>query len=500
MASADPKGTTRNALICALWLCGVSISGFTVAAQTQENGSQPMRVESREVVVPVLVLDEKRVKQIQHMDPGKYLIGVTQEDNLLLSDVAVPDLGARDFQVFEDGIAQEIEHVTPQHYNLRSQARWLGMGQGRWVLPDLPLYTPGGIYPWNWVFHLIAYSPPSSTPGSCHQVTVKVDRPNSLVYTRGEYCNDGQPAADPLNGTKLGDQMFADLNSPAKDEISLSIAAFQSFHEKSGVAANIVIGFPANSWRPYNCNKPSKRVVVGVAYRTDGTVVARFSDMFSLSNFNFVGLPLPPLVPSTGCISTEDPYQYEIQLDLPPGEYKVKVIFSDGKRLGRAEIPLTVEMHDGKRLAISDVALARSYREPKAGAEDDPVVDAAAPPRTYISLVSKGFEVTPTANTVFHNGDPFDFYFEIFEPQPEFAAERVEAQLRIVDAGTGQVVKTLQPVDAAPYAKPGDPVIPIGGGIDISGLASGAYRLEVQATDSAGNSTPWRATNFTIER
>jgi len=489
----------RNNVPCVLLLC---VFASAVRTNAQEAVRQPIRVESREVVVPVLVLDGKRVKQVQHMDPGKYVMDVTQEDDRLLSDVAVSDLRANDFRVFEDGKEQQIERVTPEHYDLRSEERWLGLGQGRWVVPDRPLYTPGGIYPWDWSFYVITYSRPSSTLGSCHQVTVRVDRPNSLVYMRGEYCNDRQPAADPLNGTKLGDQMFADLNSPVKDEISLSIAAFQSFHETKGVATNIVIGFPANPWRLYNCNKPSKRMVFGVIYYADGTVAARFSDMTSLSGFDFVGLPLPELIPdpSAPCISEEDPYQYEIQLDLAPGEYKVRVIFSDGKKFGRAEMPVIVEVHDGKQLAISDIALARSYREVKAGSENDPVVDAAAPPRAYVPLVSKGFEITPTANTIFHKDDLFGFYFEVYESEPKSTGRTVEAHLRIVDAGTGQVARILQPVDAAPYMKRGDQVIPIGGGIDISALPKGAYELQVQATDSTGQTTQWRSANFTIEQ
>ena len=42
-------------------------------------------------------------------------------------------------------------------------------------------------------------------------------------------------------------------------------------------------------------------------------------------------------------------------------------------------------------------------------------------------------------------------------------------------------------------------VIPIGIGIDISKLPKGSYRLEIQATDSAGQSTPWKTANFMVE-
>jgi hypothetical protein len=35
--------------------------------------------------------------------------------------------------------------------------------------------------------------------------------------------------------------------------------------------------------------------------------------------------------------------------------------------------------------------------------------------------------------------------------------------------------------------------------MDIRKLPKGSYRLDVQATDSTGKSTPWRTANFTIE-
>ena len=35
--------------------------------------------------------------------------------------------------------------------------------------------------------------------------------------------------------------------------------------------------------------------------------------------------------------------------------------------------------------------------------------------------------------------------------------------------------------------------------IDISKLPKGSYRLDVQANDSTGKTTPWRSVNFTVE-
>jgi hypothetical protein len=42
-------------------------------------------------------------------------------------------------------------------------------------------------------------------------------------------------------------------------------------------------------------------------------------------------------------------------------------------------------------------------------------------------------------------------------------------------------------------------VIPLGINLPVAKLAPGAYRLEVKALDSAGNSSPVRAADFEIE-
>jgi hypothetical protein len=117
-----------------------------------------------------------------------------------------------------------------------------------------------------------------------------------------------------------------------------------------------------------------------------------------------------------------------------------------------------------------------------------------------VPLVSKGWEIIPTADTAFKQAEFLTFYAEVYSPvQAASQVRTVQVHMRIADERTGQVVKELRPLDTAPYSKPGEPVIPVGGGVDISGLASGSYRLGLQATDSLGESTVWRSVAFRIE-
>ena len=117
-----------------------------------------------------------------------------------------------------------------------------------------------------------------------------------------------------------------------------------------------------------------------------------------------------------------------------------------------------------------------------------------------VPAVSKGIEVTPTADTRFKMGEPLYAYFEVYEPlmagQP---TPTVDFHLRVVDAKTAAVKIDVQSLSAESYRNTGSPVIPIGREIKTDKLSSGTYRLEVQATDSSGQSTAWRTANFTVE-
>jgi hypothetical protein len=114
--------------------------------------------------------------------------------------------------------------------------------------------------------------------------------------------------------------------------------------------------------------------------------------------------------------------------------------------------------------------------------------------------VSRETEFKPTGDTRFKKTETLYTYFEVYEPL--LVAEpstTVDFHVRIVDLKTGELRSDSPPVSATPYVKPGSPVIPIGRKTNISNLPRGWYRLDVQATDSAGQTTPWRSVNFTVE-
>jgi hypothetical protein len=139
------------------------------------------------------------------------------------------------------------------------------------------------------------------------------------------------------------------------------------------------------------------------------------------------------------------------------------------------------------------VVLSKRFRDAGAAAQEAAAANLA--PR-YVPLVSKGVQVTPSAETNFKRSEPLIAYFEVYEP---VAAAKLGIHARIVDAQTNQVRGTLKPFDKAGYRSAGSAVVPIAGKFSTGKLNAGAYRLEVQATDAAGRSTAWRTASFTVE-
>ena len=126
--------------------------------------------------------------------------------------------------------------------------------------------------------------------------------------------------------------------------------------------------------------------------------------------------------------------------------------------------------------------------------------DPDQPPDSSTVLISKGIEFTPTADTRFSKDTILYAYFEVNDPRlAGQSGLTIQVDLRILDAKSGRVKVVFQPVDAAPYIKEDSSLIRIGREIPLAGLPSGAYRLEVQATDSAGKSTARRTASFTID-
>jgi hypothetical protein len=462
---------------------------------------EPIRVETDQVLVPTVVFDKKLYEHKQD------LAAQIEKDPHFWDTIAIKDVAASEFRLAEDGHEQSIVSVKLEaptsvmvQDNRGRHVESVGTGGGRWGHPDTPNFSFG--FP----HYLIGYLPPDSPPGSCHRVQVTVARKNLEVFTRSEYCNTKHPATDPLNGTKFGQKLERQFAQSKNGKIELAARAF-AFHGAAGESrAYLELEFdPLPLKHELRGDRLYTTVgLLGKIRSPNGTVLTRFSDFACCDYGNekkSLWKALSDPLPDERDVSLM-PYRYDTRFDLAPGEYVLEVLLSDGENFGHKKIPLHVEDVTASELSISEIAICTRVRKLPVAAPDVQEIQSGR----YIPLVSKGVEFVPApdARVVKHDKAAIQdlyFYFEIFAPRSEGAADPtpLQAHVRIVDPHKGNIVLNLDAIDAAPYAQAGSPFIFMGRGIHLNTLAPGTYEVQVQVTDSSGRSTPWKKAAFTIE-
>jgi hypothetical protein len=464
-----------------------------------------IRVEPDQILVPAVVFDRKIYtladKTEEHHRSLSYLVA---NDSHFRESIAFRNLVAKDFHLYEDGEERPIRGVSVEppalsivRDNLGAHPESIGTGGGRWSYPDQLEKNIGLWLPWPQ--YLIAYVPVASPLGSCHKLQLTVDRPNLVVWAHTEYCNTVHPANDPLNGTEFGKQMEADLASEKQGRINVTLRAVSFARDAATARVYIQLDFPWKSLKHEFKNHTLYANIgtLGMVYNKDGTVAARFSD-FACCDYANDGTSSSSSPPS-GDRSVQHispiPDRYETQIELPSGEYDLRVVLSDGEKFGRQQIPLTVGGFTGKQPAISEISFCRRVRKIATGSSDAPIKSAGY----YTPLTSGDLVLTPATSAAFRKSEPFYGYFEVYEPRlTEQPPATVALHFRIVDVKTNEQIMDFPAVDAAQYIQPNSSVVPIAREFDPGTLSEGSYRLEIQATDAAGKSTFWRTANFTI--
>lgn len=460
-----------------LLLLGTAMLCARTAFARPQNGTPTIRVESGEVMVPVEVSDWRIFGTIQ---------GLT----------------ARDFRLFEDGKEQKIQQVAVERSYNRAFFDNFGVKELEWAwTPGQKWATVGG-EPFafgvhvDYPFYLLSYAPPDSAPGSCHKIKVNVDRIEAAVFARDEYCHVSHSPSDPLAGTRLSEQMeeFDPSNNSGKIPFALQTGVL--YRDPRAARVYIAVEFPPSAIK-FRDSLVGFRYEIGVlqmAYKRDGTLALRSSDIDENS-----GGPLEDTPDIFSASKAFMPNHHEAQMELLPGDYDLRVVLSDGSKFGGAEVPLTVESYDGKTLGMSSMFICKQFHD---HSQTEVSSDPSRPSTLidFVPLVSKGMEFTPTADTTFRKKNLLFVYYEIYEPLlATIPATTVQTRLRIINTKTSQVETDTGWRGTADWMQAGNPVIAVSQEVKLKKLAKGSYRIEVQASDSAGRSTDTRAATFTIE-
>jgi VWFA-related protein len=336
-------------------------------------------------------------------------------------------------------------------------------------------------------YYVLGYTPAETPEGSCHTLRVKVDRGDTVVRSRSGYCN--VKPADMLAGQPAEKALENQANGTQSGTIAASIETPYFYSSPNTARVNVAMDIPANSikFEKVKGKQHATLNVLGIAYKPDNSVAARFSDAVNLDFENKKEVEE----------FTKGLFHYENQFDAASGQYTLKVVFSSGgEAFGKIETPLTIEPYDGKQFVLSSMALSKEVRRV---ADEATGLDAELM-EDHTPLVTRGMEIVPAATYRFKKTDIAAVYAEVYEPLLAGAnPPQVGIELKVVERKTGQQKFDTGLSNAQPFMKTGSPVIPLGLKLPVNTLEPGSYRADLTAVDSAGRSAKARTADFEVE-
>jgi hypothetical protein len=334
-------------------------------------------------------------------------------------------------------------------------------------------------------YYLLGYAPENSPEGSCHTLKVKAVH-GMNVRARSGYCN--VRPTDPLAGNPVEKTLEARAAGTAAGNMGGTIEAPFVYSGASEATVHLAMDVPSSTI-PLNKAKGKYHAdlsVLGIAYRPDGSVAARFSDnvTFDMDKDEWKRF-------------TAEPWHYENQLAIAPGQYRLAVVIAGGEQnFGKYEAPLAIEPYDGKKFAISSLVLSKDLVK---AAGDSSALDVELM-ADRIPLIVKGLEVVPSGSFRFKKDDKMVVFAQLYDP--EMSGENpkpVQFAYRVVEAKTGKLLFATGLRDAAEYEQKGSPVIPVALKVPVDGLTPGTYRIDMQGQQTGGEKSAIRSVEFAVE-
>jgi len=333
-------------------------------------------------------------------------------------------------------------------------------------------------------FYVLSYSPVETPVGSCHTLKVKVSRGGTNVRARSGYCNEKAP--NPLEGKPVEKQLEAHAGGTQDGSIHGALQVPYFYTGPNVARVNLAMEIPSETLQ-FSKDKGKYHAninVIGIAYKPDGSVGARFSDTVNLD-----------LEKDEMKEFAKVPYRYENQFDAAAGNYKLTVVLSaGGDAFGKFESPLQIDAFDGKKLTLSGLVLSNSLLP--VGQISTGLDSALLEDRT--PLLVKGMQVVPSGTNRFKKSETVVLYSEVFEPLLTSDKPPLLAVGYNINDSAGKQVFTTGSIRVDDFIQKGSPVIPIGLKVPLKDIPAGNYRLVMQAVDTAGNRSPVRSMAFDV--
>jgi len=324
-------------------------------------------------------------------------------------------------------------------------------------------------------YYILGYTPPESQAGSCHSLKVKLEKTSGTqVRSRAGYCN--VKPKDVLAGNPVEKTLQSKADATGNGTVAAALRAPFFYTGPNTARVAVAMEIPAQSFKFEKVKGKFHSTVniLGIAYKPDGSVGARFSDAVVL-DFDSQ---------TQANLFKEKPMHYENQFDIASGTYNFKLVFEAGEgSYGKLESPLVINPYDPKQFAISGVAFSKTIsKSSDADASLDALLLEGRAP-----LVAGPYQFTPTGTSRFATSDKAYIYFEVYDGALlGDKAPQIGAQLRVLDPKTQEVKVDSGKVPLESFVKPGSPIVAAGLRMPHENLPPGMYTLEVRGLDSTG--------------
>ena len=452
-------------------------------------------------------------------------------------------LTSASFRVLENGVEQKINFLHETDFPaIDTTGQWdmHPVSGGTWGFLEAvnqlttALGRPTGYVSWTHptASYILGYTPSPLKAGECRTIQVLVEH-RAVDLNRSRYCNDkNTDGVDGAADVAARSQQLT--SSPTRQSVKPSVNAYTFWssgvlqlmrqarsapesrvlpatdftyvvevHDaKAPATVQIATEFdlPKRYWGGDECRKHHPNVrIAGVVCNPNDQVVAQFDETYPCEGAStFLRSFFDEWSKHHLAIDNYiKPSRFDTQVELPPGDYELRVSVSEGEHFGTAQLPLHVEGFNSAHLAISDVVPAGIARDSSwvlaeaASVSPFPVIPTP--------LVSKSLQFFPEPDPILRRGISLTLYFEIYEPALKAQAYSLFYEVRVTDLKTGLLVLNTGPMSADKWLIPGNTVVPIGLKIDTEKFKKGAYRIEVRASQAPGQQTAWRQAIFRID-
>ena len=338
--------------------------------------------------------------------------------------------------------------------------------------------------------YLIGYSPENFDEGKCHTLKVKMAQSGLSVRARTGYC-DVKPA-DLLSGNPVEKDLEKLILAPAAGTVKASVQAPYFYTSVNTTRMNVAMEVPFSvvKFEKKKGKYHGTLNILGMVYREDGGVAARFSDTLK---FHFEDKKI------MNAALEDQVLKYEKDVEGVPGKYTLKVVLSGAAdSFAKLELPISIDPYDGQQFSMSGLAFSTNIR--KISQADISMDTAMSEDRT--PLIVGGLQFYPSARTAFKKGEVVALYAEVYAPALK-ATEipkdfGTAVQLRLLEAKTGKVRVDSGGIRQADL-RAGNPVIPVALKVPTDGLEAGEYICELAGVDALGGKGR-RVASFTIEQ